>query len=590
LEIRYRHQPLADFLEAPITLFVLLLFMIFLADMVQEIIFPQFNFDLTSAQFQLLDAFVTILLIAPLLLILIVRPLRSLALLEKARTNAIYDQVVDGIVKIDDQIHIQSINLAAQKIFGFQSNEVIGKPVSLLLDKGQLNLEKVLNTVEYSDSGEPLKFYDLSSRHKDGRALILNMSITQIRLTGPSEYLLLLHDISERKAAEAALLASDAIFREIYDQTEDAIICFQPGTGTIMDVNLTTEKIYGFSQKELRKQGIAAFCHGDAHKDFANLLQKIEEEGAGRIDVMSNDCKNGVQIKVSLRGKLMSLQGEQVVFLTVRDISERIALETEARELQAKLIQTNKMTSLGLLVSGVAHEINNPNNFVLSNAQLLSKIWNDAQLVLRQYFREHGDFILGGIPFSELETQVPELFHGLTDGSQRINAIVTDLKRFVRQDQAALPTEVDLNAVVTSAVSMLHHELVRYTDNFHLDLADDIPLVKGIPQQLGQVVINLLMNACQALPSKDCPVSLSTVFDRENRQVWINVRDQGSGLPVGLKEKILEPFFSTKLDAGGTGLGLSISMSIIKDHGGELDFYSQPETGTTFTVKLPVEA
>jgi signal transduction histidine kinase len=158
----------------------------------------------------------------------------------------------------------------------------------------------------------------------------------------------------------------------------------------------------------------------------------------------------------------------------------------------------------------------------------------------------------------------------------------------VRQDEAQFYDDVNLNLVATSAVSMLHYELVKYTDNFHIRLADDLPSVRGSRQQLGQILINLLMNACQSLPDKSRSVWLETSYDPIQGDVKLSVRDEGEGIPDELREKILQPFFTTKIESGGTGLGLSISHSIIKDHDGELDFVSQKDVGTTFTVTLPV--
>ena len=137
----------------------------------------------------------------------------------------------------------------------------------------------------------------------------------------------------------------------------------------------------------------------------------------------------------------------------------------------------------------------------------------------------------------------------------------------------------DVNHVATSAVSILHYELSKYTDNFHLELAENIPLVKGSSQQLGQVIINLLMNACQALPDKDCGIWMTTGYDPVAGQVTITVRDEGSGISREDSNRILEPFFTTKLDRGGTGLGLSICQSILKEHNAVLEFHSEPGRG-----------
>jgi signal transduction histidine kinase len=242
------------------------------------------------------------------------------------------------------------------------------------------------------------------------------------------------------------------------------------------------------------------------------------------------------------------------------------------------------------MVSGVAHEVNNPNNFIMANAQLLERSWGDAMKILREYYRENGDFLLGGLPFSEMEHHIPEMFAGINDGTRRIKAIIDDLKRFARQDSFDVREKVDINQAVNSAVSILHYEILNHTSRFCLELGTDIPHVFCNAQHLVQVVMNLLMNACQSLPSPAAGIWVSTGYNAEDQSVQITVRDEGIGVPAELGRRILDPFFTTKLDSGGTGLGLSISMSIIKEHNGTLVFDSTPGGGTTFTVKLPLHS
>jgi signal transduction histidine kinase len=118
-------------------------------------------------------------------------------------------------------------------------------------------------------------------------------------------------------------------------------------------------------------------------------------------------------------------------------------------------------------------------------------------------------------------------------------------------------------------------------------LHEELPLIRGNAQQLGQVIINLLMNACQALPSRDRGIRLATDFNPLTAMVTITVEDEGCGIPADFGQQIMEPFFTTRLDSGGTGLGLSICRSIVAEHGGALEFVSVVDKGTIFTVKIP---
>jgi PAS domain S-box-containing protein len=272
-----------------------------------------------------------------------------------------------------------------------------------------------------------------------------------------------------------------------------------------------------------------------------------------------------------------------------RDITEWKRAEDEKKAIQAKLIQTNKMTSLGLLVSGMAHEVNNPNNSIKFTAHVIAKIWHDLLPVLDQYFREEGDFVIGGQKYSQLRESFPQLLSGITEGSRRIEGIIKNLREFVQKGKADMSIEVDINRIVSVSASILSNQIKMHTNDFKLDLIEDVPRVRGNAQQLEQVVINLIMNALQSLPDKDKPVRVETFFDEDAREAVIRVSDKGTGMPADVKNRLFEPFYSTKLESGGTGLGLAISNVIVKDHQGVLEFDSEPGMGTIAIVRLPVE-
>ncbi len=271
-----------------------------------------------------------------------------------------------------------------------------------------------------------------------------------------------------------------------------------------------------------------------------------------------------------------------------RDISEHKRAEEEKKAIQAKLIQTNKMTSLGLLVSGMAHEVNNPNNSIKFSAHVLARTWSDMLPILDNYGKAEGDFVIGGHQYSQIREAMPQLITGITDSSRRIEGIIKNLRDFVRKGQSDLSMLTDINRIVSISASILNNQIKMHSNNFRLDLDERVPEVKGNSQQLEQVVINLTMNALQSLPGKEGSVCVSTSFDEQAGHAVIRVSDTGCGMPAEVKSRLFEPFFSTKLDSGGTGLGLAISNVIIKDHKGFLEFESEPGKGTVAIVKLPV--
>ncbi len=248
------------------------------------------------------------------------------------------------------------------------------------------------------------------------------------------------------------------------------------------------------------------------------------------------------------------------------------------------------MTSLGTLVSGIIHEINNPNSFIMSNSKLIKNTWKDNRKILEAHYLAKGDFKFGGLPYSEMRKIMPQVIEAVNEGPVRIHKIITNLRDFVRQGKSFAHGKVDINNTVRTAQTMLNHQIIKHTDNFHFRRGRNVPPVRGNSQQIEQVVINLIMNSLQALSNKRQGIWVSTSFDKKSCMALIEVRDEGSGIPEDTIGRIIEPFFTTKLKTGGTGLGLSISYSIIKEHNGVLEFISEAGKGTTAMVKLPVNA
>ncbi len=587
LVTRQQYDVLHDLHNSPLKSYVLLLGAVFALDLLEAELIPLIFPVGTSFPYRFYDAFCTTLFTAPFLWWLMVRPLQRAAQAERVRHDAIQSQVVDAIVNIDQQGIIVSTNCAAEETFGYDQEEIVGRPASILFCDELLAPESMQRLT--GEREEPRQgTHEVVCHRKDGTPVALEISISRLLLQGARQFLVIMRDISVRKEMEQDLRKSETRFRQLFEQSEDAIIFFKPATGEVLDANATAELLFGYTRAELQAAGVESLEKGGESAKLRAFICGISQGGISILDrylVYKND---GTEVIISIRGKLLILQEVEVVFCTFRDITQRVRLEEQSREIQAKLIQANKMTSLGLMVSGVAHEINNPNSFILANAQLLDKVWRDAVKVLREYYDTNGDFLLGGLPYTEMERHVPEMVDGIVDGTRRINVIIGDLKGFVRQDRRTTMREIDINATVQAAVAILQSQIVRYTERFTMELADSLPAVCGNNQQLGQVLINLLMNACQALPSTQCSISLRTSFDHEAGQVVIKIHDEGVGIPQELGRRIMDPFFTTKLDAGGTGLGLSISQSIIKEHDGMLEFRSDPGKGTTFFIRLPI--
>jgi polar amino acid transport system substrate-binding protein len=270
-----------------------------------------------------------------------------------------------------------------------------------------------------------------------------------------------------------------------------------------------------------------------------------------------------------------------------REVNERKRALEELKLHQDKLIQADKMTSLGILVAGVAHEINNPNGLILLNMPILREVYRDAGEVLEERYRDLGDFTLGGLPYSRMRDEVPCLLEEMQGGANRIKRIVEELKDFARQDTSSATEPVDFNATVQAAVRLVESSIRSATNCFESNYAAGLPLIQGNAQRIEQVAVNLILNACQALPDTERRISLETRYDRDAGAVVLRIADEGSGIAPEHIPHLTDPFFTTKRESGGTGLGLSVSATIVKEHGGTLEFESAPGRGTTVTLTLP---
>jgi len=185
---------------------------------------------------------------------------------------------------------------------------------------------------------------------------------------------------------------------------------------------------------------------------------------------------------------------------------------------------------------------------------------------------------------------VPRLIKEIHGSARRIERIVGDLKDFARPGQRAVKTAFELNQVVQRALRLLGHVIQRRTDRLRVELAQELPQLHGNPQQIEQVVVNLVMNALEALPNSKCAVTVATRADIAQRVVFLEVHDEGVGIRPEHVRHLTEPFFTTKEAAGGTGLGLAIASSLVRLHKGRLIFASDPSRGTRVTVELPLQA
>jgi signal transduction histidine kinase len=246
----------------------------------------------------------------------------------------------------------------------------------------------------------------------------------------------------------------------------------------------------------------------------------------------------------------------------------------ELRETQTQLMQSEKMSSLGQLVAGVAHELNNPIGFVHANLQLLDEFID--KLVRAQ--AEGGDT-------ERVRDAIAKLLNRSREGTERVKKIVQDLRTFSRMDQAESQM-ADLHEEIDRTLALMEP---RLKNNITVDRRyGDIPEVRCYPGQLNQVFLNLLMNACDALEENGGTIRISS--ERSDLGVRLEFADDGPGIPMHVQSRIFDPFFTTKEVGKGTGLGLSLSHGIVERHGGRFLVHSEPGEGASFVIDLPLDA
>ncbi len=287
----------------------------------------------------------------------------------------------------------------------------------------------------------------------------------------------------------------------------------------------------------------------------------------------------------------------QIAAANVELESENSSLQEallKLQQTQSQLIQAEKMTSLGKMVAGIAHEINNPVNFIHGNLRYVEKYAADLLDIVALYQTHYPQ------PVSEIQADLPKVLASMSLGTQRIRTIVLGLRNFSRKDES-LCKAVDIHEGLDSTLLLLQHRLEGKRDRPNITVVRDygkLPLVECYASQLNQVFLNLLANSIDAIEDADAsrrgeqvntPSQITIRTERsDDDTVSITIVDNGSGIPEDIRSRIFDPFFTSKEVGKGTGLGLSISYQIVTErHNGQLSCCSIPGKATAFTIQIP---
>ncbi len=265
---------------------------------------------------------------------------------------------------------------------------------------------------------------------------------------------------------------------------------------------------------------------------------------------------------------------------TIQDITDR-------SQLLNQLYQAQKMEALGALIAGVAHEINNPINLIMYNIPLLEKIWHDVLPVLNDQADLYPQKKYGGLRHDFINHHLMQLISDMDMAAKRVATIVAGLKSFTRFSAQSEKIPLQINLAVENALRLSQSTLRKLNVEIDLDLENDLPTISGNLQNIEQVILNLIINAAQAIVHDCGKIRISTRLQPQDGDIRVSVSDNGKGVNPAIAGKLFDPFITDKQEKGGTGLGLSVSYNLIKSHGGSITFESSQGKGTTFHVLLP---
>lgn len=380
----------------------------------------------------------------------------------------------------------------------------------------------------------------------------------------------------------------DITLEDLFQQLVETISSYWPENSKVC-----TRITYG------GKKYVSGTCPETSATYSSEIL--IGNKIVGLLELMIHDPSNGTDDALILRIETQLLD---TIARRLRHIVEYKDSENKQRELETQLLQTEKMASIGQLAAGVAHEINNPTGFIISNLNTFKEYHEQYENFLNVYDELHqmiannkgknssNQNITAKLPalyqaYQELDldfirNDCPEMISECMDGMERIRGIVLDLKNFAHPGQE-LPELADLNNNLDSVLNIVWNEL-KYKAKIKKDFSE-LPEIKCHPQQLNQVFMNLLVNAGQAIVTKG---EIHITTQRDSDHVCIKIADNGMGIAEKNIGRIFDPFFTTKDIGKGTGLGLNIVYNIVKKHGGTISVSSLVDCGTEFTVRLPI--
>lgn len=488
----------------------------------------------------------------------------------EAYSRAIVATAAEGVLTVDANGRIESFNRAAEKMFGYLADEVIGKDVHVLIPERYRNahsgyVDRFFTTGEASIIGSGR---EVSARHKDGTVFPIHLAASEVSLNGERCFAGIIRDVSAQKAAEESLKATERRFRAVFDQRLQLVAILSP-TGIVLEANQRSLDFSGLEHGDVVGREFWSTPWWTHSQDLQHRMKDAIEAAAQGATLRFEVTKPRVDeelgiLDFSIR-PIMDKSG-QVVFLLCEshDITEHKRAEEEARHHRERIAHVSRLSTLGEMAAGIAHEINQP-------------------LTAISLFAQAGKRLVDAGQFEKMD----EVCFKLNEHALRAAEVVERMQSMARQGESRKEV-VDCNDLIESAVRLAESEARIYDIQIEFSKGPDLPPVSVDGVQIQQVALNLLRNGMEAMIAanqrKGCPIRITTRLCDEEK-IEVAVADCGGGVPESRIDKLFTPFSTTK--KSGMGMGLSISQAIIRAHGGRIDFHNNDSCGARFWFTLP---
>lgn len=510
--------------------------------------------------------------------------------------EVITENAADMIAVIDCAGNRIYSSPAHQKVLGYSSEELkVTSPVEQIHPEDRHRVIEASEKARLTGLGERLEY---RIRHKDGTWRILESVTTAIpNDEGQIErFVIVNRDITERVHAEETKNRSDQLFRSIAENSADLIAVVDKSGHRIYN-NPTYERLLGYTQEELKHTISFQQIHPDDRPLVMQAAQKALETGVGQIVEYRMQRKDGTYVSLESRGSFIrDSRGEiEASVIFARDVSDR-----------RMALQNEKLTAIGQLAAGIAHEINTPVQYVSDNIAFLRDTWNQldaamafcltpAHASLASDSRPSGAVTSAGPPeeWDWLRQEVPKAIAQSLEGIRRMSKILGAMRRFSHTGGGERE-QVDVNEALDATLTIAQNQIKHIAD-VQTDYQPNLPRVECYADEMNQVFLNLILNATHAIREASKKQARErgklTIRTRKvDNDVQIEIQDNGTGIPLSVCARVFDPFFTTKQAGEGTGQGLTICHNIVvQKHHGNIWFDTELDRGTTFFVRIPVQ-